>query len=132
MKRKILGTAATAALLVLALSAVAHGAKHKTSIYANYSESSTSGYVFGSLSSPYLNCKKRRTVTAEYTSTTGELVSISDKTDVLGYFRIPDLDNLVQPPAGPVTVSVKKKRVKPFDSKHICKKKSAPAVPIQY
>lgn len=136
MKRRILAISLGAALLVFAIGASAQGVKHKTTIFANYSGGGSSpGYVFGSLTSPFENCKKNRSVTATYTATTGEAVSLNDKTDRTGAFRFPsDPETFVLPstPAGAIAISVKKKRVKPFDEKHICKKRSGTATPISF
>lgn len=135
MKRRILATSLGAALLVFAMGAIAQGVKHNTSIFANSSGGTTSVSIYGSLTSPFDNCKKNRVVTASYTSTTGQAVTASDKTDRTGGFRMPsdpESTTLLPPAAGPITVAVKKKRVKPFDEKHICKKKSVPANPLTF
>jgi len=137
MNRRLLAISLGTALFVLAIGSIAQAVKHNTSIFANYSggDSDSPGYVFGSLTSPFENCKKKRSVTATYTSTTGQAVTLTDKADRTGAFRFPsDPQTFTLPsvPAGPITISVKKKRVKPFDEKHICKKKSVPANPITF
>lgn len=135
MNRRILAISLGAVLFVFAIGSVAQAVRHNTSIFANSSGSETSVSIYGSLTSPFNNCKKNRVVTASYTSTTGQAVSVTDKTDRTGGFRMPsdpESPTLLPPAAGAVTVSVKKKRVKPFDERHICKKKSAPANPLAF
>ena len=139
MNRRILAVSLGAALFVLAIGSIAQGKKYNTSIFANSSGGTESTSVYGSLTSPFDNCKKRRVVTISYTSTTGQAVTVTDKTDVTGGFRVPDpLSTTELPPAaGPITASVKKKRVKPFNEegesvKNICKKKSVAANPLSF
>jgi hypothetical protein len=140
MKRRVLAVSLGSALFVLAIGSIAQGTRHNTSIFANSSGGSTSTSVYGSLTSPFDNCKKRRVVTVAYTSTTGQAVTATDKTDVTGGFRVPadPVNPTPLPPAGgPITVSVSKKRVRPFKEdgesvKHICKKKSVTATPLAF
>ena len=135
MNRRLLAVSLGAVLFVLAIGSIAQAVRHNTSIFANSSGGTSSLSIYGSLTSPFDNCKKRRVVTASYTSTTGQAVTATDKTDVTGGFRMPSdpVDPTPLPPAaGPITVSVQKKRVKPFGEKHICKKKSVPANPLTF
>ena len=139
MKRRVLAVTLCCALSVLAIAAVAQGKKYNTSIFANSSGGTDSTSVYGSLTSPFDNCKKRRVVTITYTSTTGVPVTVTDKTDVTGGFRVPDPLSTTEllPAGGTITVKVKKKRVAPFKEdgetvKNICKKKSVTATPLAF
>jgi len=139
MKRRILVVSLGAALLVFALASTAQGKKYNTSIFANSSGGTESTSVYGSLTSPFDNCKKRRLVTITYTSTTGVFVKVTDKTDVTGGFRVPDPLSTTEllPAGGSITVKVSQKRVAPFKEegesvKNICKKKSVTATPLAF
>ena len=140
MKRRVAAVLLGSALFALALAPAAQGKKYNTSIFANSSGGTTSTSVYGSLTSPFDNCKKRRVVTVAYTSTSGQAVTATDKTDLTGGFRVPSdpINPVPLPPAGgPITVKVKKKRVKPFKEdgeavKNICKAKSVTATPLAF